>query len=306
MRGTAAVSGATGFVGSRVCRELAGRGFRVRGGAHEPPAEPVPGVDYLIGDLADPSVASQLVGGTELVVHLAARSGGIALQSASQLEVFNANRAVSNAVMIAALESGCSRLFLASSAVVYRPSLDPLDETNPTVGLADQPSGYAWSKVCDEVVAGWMSEALDVMVGRFTNIYGPGGDGRGTVIHDLVRRAIQSPPGEPLLVWGDGSAIRSFIHVSDAARLIVDLAIGAPAGVYNVDSGRGVTIAEVARLVAMAVHPGLELRFDPGRLTGPPHRVLDISKVRSQGFQPTIDLAEGIGSLVEFERLRAT
>lgn len=302
---TVAVTGATGFVGSSVCRELVTRGLTVRGGANEPPAEPLPGVDYLIGNLADHEVAAHLVEGLDLVVHLAARSGGIAMQNASHLEVFTANRSVTNSVMKATLESRCSRLFLASSAVVYRPSLDPLRESSPVVGLADQPSGYAWSKVCDEVAASWVGEALDVIVGRFTNIYGPGGDGRGTVIHDLVRRANQAPPGEPLLVWGDGLATRSFIHVSDAARLIVDLAIGAPPGVYNVDSGQDVTIAEVARMVASEVEPERALHFDASLPSGHPHRVLDIAKARALGFEPAIDLAQGIASLVKFESNRA-
>jgi nucleoside-diphosphate-sugar epimerase len=262
-------------------------------------------VEYLVGDLTDPDLSARLVRGADLVIHLAARAGGIGMQNASHFEVFKANRAVSDAVFTAAVDNRCPRLFLASSAVVYRPSLEPLFETSPVVGLADRPSGYAWSKVCDEVVAGWVSDTLEVMVGRFTNIYGPGGEGRGTVIHDLVRRAIQNPRVEPLLVWGDGSAIRSFIHVSDAARLIVDLALGAPPGVYNVDSGVAVTIAEVARLVAAETHPGLELRFDPDLLTGHPHRVLDIGKVRSLGFEPAVELSDGIASLAEFERNRA-
>lgn len=298
---TVAVTGAGGFIGAWLCRELIQRGLTVRGIVAQLPSQPVTGVDYRvhqlgIGDLLD-------LAGVEILVHLAARAGGLLAQSSRHEEVFQANTAATLEVLTAADEV-CSRVFLASSAVVYAPSTSPLKENSSLVGVADSPSGYAWAKVCDEVAGRWFGDRLEVVVGRFTNIYGPGGHGRGTVVHDLVERALTLADGDPLTVWGDGTAVRSFMYFEDAARLIADLATGDSTGAFNVDSGQPVTIGSLAQMVAGAVSPTMEVVFDTSKPDGQPFRVLDVTKVTELGFEARVGLSEGVGRLVEYERER--
>lgn len=298
---TVAVTGAGGFIGAWLCRELIQRGHSVRGISLELPTRSVDGVDYRVVQLG--AGANLDLTGIDVVIHLAARAGGLLAQSSHHEEVFQANTSATRAVLEAA-RGVCRRVFLASSAVVYAPSARPLGEDSPLVGANDSPSGYTWAKVCDEVAGRWFGDRLEVVIGRFTNIYGPGGHGRGTVIHDLVERALSPAGGKPLTVWGDGTAVRSFIYVEDAARLIADLATGDSTGVFNVDSGESTTIALLAQMVAGAVSPTMEVVFDTSKPGGQPFRVLDVTKVTELGFEARVGLPEGVGRLVAYERER--
>ncbi len=298
---TVAVTGASGFIGTWLCRELIGRGHTVRGISGQDPAQPVTGVDYRLTQLG--AGAGTDFTGIDIVIHLAARAGGLLAQSSHHEEVFKANTSATLAVLQAAA-GDCRRVFLASSAVVYAPSARPLGEESPLVSVADSPSGYAWAKVCDEVAGRWFGDRFEVVIGRFTNIYGPGGHGRGTVIHDLVERALSLVGDDPLTVWGDGTAVRSFVHVQDAVRLVADLATGDAVGIFNVDGGESTTIGSLARMVARTVSPNLEVVFDRSKPGGHPFRVLDIGKATGLGFRAQIDLAHGVEGLVEYERER--
>jgi GDP-L-fucose synthase len=104
-------------------------------------------------------------------------------------------------------------------------------------------------------------------------------------------------------VWGDGSAVRSFVFVDDVADAVVRiLGTGLPGAVYNVDSGVPVTIGDLAGIIVDEVNPALRLRFDPSKPSGPPVRVASIERLRGLGFEPSVDLREGLRRTVEWYR----
>jgi GDP-L-fucose synthase len=307
------VTGGLGFIGSRVVSRLVARNAEVvvpyRDGERVP--EGVPGT-YVVADLEDAGEVSALMQGAAAVVHLAARSGGIQFQEASQVDVFAENQRISNTVFAAAVDAGVGRLFFASSAVVYRGDRSrPTAESDPVLTPGDRPSGYAWSKLTDEAVSGWWTAtgALEAVGGRFSNVYGPGGSfdsSRSTVVHALIERMAAADPGAEVDVWGDGSAVRSFVYVEDCAGAVVTILEQGDAGaVYNVDGGRPISIADLAALVRDAVEPTLRLRFDPTKPSGVPYRVLDIARLRSLGFEPAVTLEEGIRRTVAAYRAAA-
>lgn len=308
MEGTrVVVTGGQGFIGRHIVRLLADRGahlvvpYRPRAGEREGlPAEQVP------LDLIDTGRLVNLLRPGDLVVHLAARSGGIQFQQGGAADVYSGNQRITRSVLEAGRRAGVRRVLLASSAVVYRGSDrgELLGEDAETLApFRDVVSEYAWSKLSDEVLASWFAQdgAFEVVVGRFTSIYGPGGSfdtRRAAVVHSLVRRAVESGAA-PLQVWGSGAAIRSFLHVEDAAAAVVDVLLrGASGHAYNVDSSEPVSIRDLATLVRDAVDPGLELTFDAGRPEGVPHRVLDTRKLRALGFTPHVPLSIGIKATV--------
>jgi GDP-L-fucose synthase len=179
-----------------------------------------------------------------------------------------------------------------------------LSEESLVVGPPAPVSGYAWSKLTDELLAKWTqaSGGPEVVIGRFANIYGPGGSfdsARSTVVHALVRKAIEARDRR-LEVWGDGSAVRSFLHVEDAARAIVAiLERGEAGGTYNCDAQEPVTITELAGIVRDAVDPSLEPVFDSSRASGPARRVLDTTRLRSLGFSADVALVAGVTGVVK-------
>jgi len=224
--------------------------------------------------------------------------------------IFRANRTLTDTVLDACAESGIVEVFLASSQVVYRSTTHALDEDSAIVSSVDSPTQYAWSKATDEVVGRWWGEQDDrrVVMGRFGNIYGPGapyGASRSSVVHALIRRFSEAEPGSTVEVWGDGSAVRSFLHVGDAAAGVVAvLRHGEPGSVYNIDSGVSVSIMDLAREINVRVGNDLHLVFDADKPTGVPYRVGAIDKLRKLGFQPRIGLEAGLAATIADFRLR--
>jgi GDP-L-fucose synthase len=299
------VTGGHGFIGRHVVARLAAVGAEVAA-IHVPgipPAAGLPG-ESLAVDLEDAERVAAVCAGVDAVVHLAARAGGIQFQSAGDDTVFAVNRRMTDNVLAAADRHRIPRVFLASSMVIYRPSDHAIPEDHPKLDPSDRPSPYAWSKIADEAAAVDHPQ-LEVCIGRFGNVYGPGGSfdpERSTVVHALIDRALRATSGE-LLVWGDGNAVRSFVFVEDVARAVVlILGSGIPGTAYNVDSGVGHTIAEVAAAVRDAVDPGLRLHFDPSRPTGPAVRVGSIDRLRALGFGTPVGLNEGLRHTIDWRR----
>ncbi len=308
--GSIAVVGAAGFVGRNVVRSLAGRGDAVV--AIVRPEDAIPEnfpAEVRVLDAGDEDALTAALGDASRVVHLAARSGGIQLQEAAHRDLYEDNRRLTDAVLGASAAAEVDRVFLASSAVVYRsPAPDLIAETDPIVGPADEPTGYAWSKAADEVVAGWSNRAglVESVVGRFGNIYGEEASfdpTRSTVVHGLIARIVDAPDGGTVTVWGDGTAVRSFIHVVDVAaaiQLILDDGAGGTA--YNVDTSEAVTIRDLATLIRDLAAPTVSLEFDPSKPTGPARRVPDNARLRSLGFVPSVGLADGLSATIDWYR----
>jgi nucleoside-diphosphate-sugar epimerase len=300
------VTGGHGFIGQHVVAALARAGTNPVSVAQSGGTmlADQPGESIAL-DLEDWDRLKEVVGGVDGVVHLAARAGGIQFQAEGESDVFSSNRLITDNLLAACAEAKVRRVFLASSLVTYLASSHPLTESDPQLGPANRPDPYAWSKITDEVVASWHRE-LDIVVGRFGNVYGPGAPfepDRSTVVHALVDRAAKLGDGEDLVVWGDGTAVRSFVFVEDAAdAVLIALADGAHGEAYNIDSGVEATIAQLATAVRDQVNPTLNLIFDPARPTGTSYRVASIAKLSAIGYAPRINLEEGLRRTVDWYR----
>jgi len=305
---TVAVTGANGLIGRHVVAALTAGNARVV--EISGPASEGSGVNDGEGvqvDLRDPDAAAAALKDWDMVIHLAARAGGIQFQKGSHLDVFADNASINFNVISGALSGRAEAILIASSAVIYGPGGDLSEEDDLVTSRSERATGYAWSKVTAEMQGRWASEAgLRSVIARFTNVYGRGGSFRessSTVIHALVKRAIDAGPGGRLVVWGDGSAVRSFIHVEDAAAAVaLLLKTGETGEAYNVSSREAVSIAQLAETVRTVVDPSLEISYDVDRPSGPLHRTLDVSKLSALGFEASVGLEEGIRDVAEAYR----
>lgn len=305
---TTLITGGHGFIGRHVVCAVAESGAKPvavvqRGGTH---LNDLPG-SVVESDLENADEVFHALASATKVVHLAARAGGIQFQAEGGQGVFSTNRRMTDNVLAASIEVDVDRVFLASSSVIYRPVARPIDESDPQLGQDDHPSPYAWSKITDEVVSSWHEE-LDTVIGRFGNVYGPGAPfdpSRSTVVHALIDRAARLKDGEDLVVWGDGSAVRSFVYVEDAAQAVVLLIQKGQSGeAYNIDSGEAVSIAQLAEIVRDAVNPSLGLVFDESKPSGFPYRVGSNKKLQNLGFNSMTSLEDGVMATVAWYRDR--
>jgi len=179
-------------------------------------------------------------------------------------------------------------VFSSTAAVYGEPESLPISEghaKNPT-------SPYGRSKWATEQMLQDYGVRLTVL--RYFNAAGDDEDHRVEthLIPNIVRAAIQ---GEPVRVFGDGSAVRDFVHVDDLARAHV-LALGKP-GTYNLGSGRGWTVLEVIEVARRVTGRKIDVLFAPPRPGDPRSLVADSTKARRElGWEPTRTLEEMIDS----------
>lgn len=303
------VTGAAGFAGSHLVERLVSGGADVVAWAHRGGHAPPAGVDarWEPVDILDrDAVARAIAAARPAVVHHCAgvaQSGGATSRIAPTLEV----NVRGTAHLLAAIErhAADARVIVASSALVYRPSPDPLAETSP-IGPAGP---YAVSKLAQDTLARCAAPALDVVVARPFNHIGPR-QSPDFVASSVARQIAlaERGAGPAELQVGNLSAVRDFTDVRDVVRAYEALAAHGAAGeCYNVCSGRGVAIQDlVDGLVARSRIP-IRVVSDPARFRPVDVPVVVGSAARLAalcGWQADIPLDRTLDDLLAWWRQR--
>jgi len=132
---------------------------------------------------------------------------------------------------------------------------------------------------------------------RPSNVYGPYDDFNpqtAQVIPSLIRRVLDGE--NPIVVWGDGSALRDFVYSRDVAESILRILYDGPVcDPLNLGSGTGVTIRQLAETIVETLSPKTEIIWDTQKPSGDSVRILSMDKTESiLGKLPLTPLAEGI------------
>ncbi|MEM7243896.1 MAG: NAD-dependent epimerase/dehydratase family protein [Acidobacteriota bacterium] len=297
------VTGGSGLIGGAFVRALLARGAEVRSIHHHrrPACHDV--IESLDGDLRDRHFARWCCEDIDFVVHAAGVSGGSLRATLDPIPMYTDSLAIQTNVIEGARLSGVERLLFVSNSSVY-PTLDrPLREEDALTGPPENDLGLV--KLTGEAQARMAAArgAFELAIIRTANAYGPGDDfgpDSAHVIGGLIGKAVGSDG--PVEVWGDGRAIRDFIHVDDIARSGLFLLEHGPTGdPVNVGTGRKTSIAELARLVLEAAgRPRDELRFTGEAPTTTTEKVLDLSVMAERGFRPGIALEDGLAQTFEW------
>jgi GDP-L-fucose synthase len=139
-----------------------------------------------------------------------------------------------------------------------------------------------------------------------TNLYGPNDNFdlvTSHVLAALLRKAHEAKKAgaREMVVWGSGQPRREFLHVDDLAAACVFLLRNYDsAEIINVGTGTDLTIRELAELICDIVSFTGKLTWDPRQPDGVPRKLLDISKIRSLGWAPTISLRDGIAATYDW------
>lgn len=133
---------------------------------------------------------------------------------------------------------------------------------------------------------------------RPANVYGPHDNfdlDSAMVVPSLIRKAFSN---DKLQVWGDGSAIRDFIHARDVARGMIFAVKNKITEPLNLGSGDEISIKRIAE--AVAKEASVEIEWDTSKPTGDARRVFDMSRAKEYGFTPEISIEEGVKETIQW------
>ena len=288
----AVVTGASGFIGSALARYLNAEGWDVVTVDRRPSADGEP--PRRLADVAQEGALAGLLDAGTTIFHMAA-SADVAGSVANPRHDFdNTFRGVFE-VLEAARQEGSRVVFPSTASIFDASNALPLSERafpRPT-------SPYAAGKLGGEAYchAYHRSYGVDVRIARLFSVYGVGMF--RFAIHDIVRKIQQDH--EDLVILGDGTQIRDYLFIDDAVRGLAMVATeGASGEEYNVASGEPVRLLDLARLIAELMgYPNIRIRPSGRSFAGDTARwYADISKVRALGFEPRVDLRNGLARTI--------
>ncbi|NEM05901.1 NAD-dependent epimerase/dehydratase family protein [Geodermatophilus normandii] len=303
------VTGGSGFVGAALCAELLGAGHSVvvlddgsRGRADRL-AGLTGDLELVMGDVRSPADVRRAVDGCEVVWHLAYINGTRYFYERPD-EVLDVGLRGALATVEAALAAGVRRYVLASTSEVYQePARVPTDETE-TLRVPDVRNprySYGGGKIASELITLHLGghRGLETVIFRPHNFYGPD-MGHEHVIPEVVRRIVEMSDGltrrtVDLPIQGDGTETRSFCYIEDGARgAFLAGEHGANGEIFHVGTERELPIRQLVELIGVALGVSITVRPGAPRPGGTSRRCPDISKLRGLGFEPKVELEEGL------------
>ena len=300
---TIAVPGGSGFLGSRVVERLTAAGASV----FVPRSR-----DYDLTQ-AERVRAMYEDARPDVVVHLAAKVGGIGANQRSPGSFFHDNLMMGTLLIDEARRSGLGKFVCIGTVCSY-----------PKFATVPFREDDLWSGYPEETNApyGIAKKALLVQLQSYrqefgtagiylipVNLYGPGDNfdlETSHVIPALIRKCVEAVErgDEAIEAWGSGRATREFLYVEDAAEAIVTATERYEAAEpVNLGTGREISIRDLAAMIAeIAGYPG-GFRWDPSRPDGQPRRGLDVSRAREAfGWSATTSLEQGLRETIEWFR----
>lgn len=298
------VTGGTGLIGRPLVEMLVDMGAKVRIASLDDPSRAHPLAEFVRADLTNFRSCLDVCDGMDYVFHLAGIKGSPAMTARKPASFFVPTISFNTNMMEAARQRGVKKYLFTSTVGVYAPAEifyeDDVWKTFPSEN--DKFAG--WAKRIGELQA----EAYkieynwhDIRIVRPANVYGPYDNfdpGNAMVIPSLIKRALDGE--NPLVVWGDGSPIRDFIHARDVAQgmlLVMEKGTGQP---VNLGSGVGVTIREIVEIIVNNMKEKPEVIWDTTKPSGDQKRLMDISRARELGFEPKVSLEEGIKDVMQW------
>jgi UDP-glucose 4-epimerase len=292
------ITGGAGFIGSHLADALVtNNDVRVLDDFSGGFRDQVPDEATIVeGDVRDPSVLDRAMDGVDVIFHEAAVVS-VPKTVDDPLTSNDVNVTATVRLLERAREES-ARVVSASSAAIYgNPDSVPITETAPL----EPTSPYGIQKLTLDHYTRLYHDLydLDTVVLRYFNVYGPRAEAGeyGDVVSVFLR---QGRAGGPITVEGDGEQTRDFVHVDDVVQANLRAATTDAVGeAYNVGCGTETTISALARKIRGLTGGDTPIEHVDPRPGDIDESLADISKARERlGYEPTIDLGEGLESVV--------
>ena len=294
----ALVTGGAGFIGSHLVDRLITEGWKVKvidnlsSGYRENVNKKA---ELIIGDLKDPKIALKAVEDVDVVFHFAANPE-VRVSTTNPKIHFENNIVVTFNILEAMRIKDVKEIIFASSSSIYgEPEVIPVSEDAPMRPV----SVYGASKAaCENLIHAYTKlYGFKAIILRYANVVDP--RLRHGVIYDFILKLKKNP--SKLEILGDGTQLRSFIHIEDAieATMIALEKSHEPFSVYNIASEDWITIKEVADIVCetMGLKPLYQYKpvfYGIGWLGDVKRIALDIKRIKKLGFNPKFNSRQAV------------
>ena len=296
------IAGAKGMVGSAIIRKLKERGYNnIVSGTR----------DWV--DFTNSRETKGFFSGVkpDYVFVAAAKVGGIMANNNYKADFLYENLMIQTNIIHNAYNFGVKKLlFLGSSCIYPRLATQPITEDQLMTGALEPTNdAYAIAKIagimmCQAYRQQYGFNAISLMP---TNLYGPNDNFDLETSHVLpamitkFHNALNHSEHWEVKLWGNGSAMREFLHVDDLAEACyICMQNYDEPGHINVGTGEDVTIKQLAETIADVVGYDRHINWDTTKPNGTPRKVLNVDKIKSLGWEPKIGLRKGIEKTYEW------
>ena len=289
------IAGHNGMVGSAIWRLLTKRGYSNLIGA------PSATLDLRNQEKVRIFLSAEK---PDIIIDAAAKVGGILANNDFPYQFLMDNMLIQNNLINTAFELGINKfIFLGSSCIYPKLAPQPLKEDYLLTGSLEATNEwYALAKItgvksCQAIRNQYGKDYVSLMP---TNLYGTHDNfdlNSSHVLPALIRKFHDGKlkNNAPVALWGSGTPLREFLFVDDlAAAVVFALENNLPDYLYNIGTGKEISIKELAQLIQKIVGHTGEIIWDKSKPDGTPRKLLDVSKMNALGWKPEVSLQDGI------------